>query len=42
MSNCIETNAFHIKLIKTGFVANDKFNTIQTVKSLQYHSLDTV
>ena len=24
MSNCIETNAFHIKLIKTGFVANDK------------------
>ena len=25
MSNCITKNIFHIKLIKTGFVANDKW-----------------
>ena len=25
MSNCLKKNIFHIKLLKTGFVANDKW-----------------
>ena len=25
MSNCFKKNIFHIKLLKTGFVANDKW-----------------
>ena len=42
MSNCFKKNIFHIKLLKTGFVANDKWRQVPGFEVLRHIFLKSV